>query len=78
MSKLEKLKEEIEFLENVIEKQNRLLFYYSKQEDQKNRSKELIQTDKQYDIDKDFLDRLKEMQDIVIMRKSERGWRKYE
>lgn len=33
---------------------------------------------KQLDIDKAYLDHLKETQNIVIMRKSERGWSKYE
>jgi len=30
------------------------------------------------EMDKAYLDHLKEIQNIVIMRKSERGWSKYE
>ena len=78
MAKIEELHERIEFLEEVIEKQKNLMYYYDRSLNAKLRSKEIYQTDKQIEIDKAYLDHLKETQNIVIMRKSERGWSKYE
>ncbi len=81
MKKIEeiyKLNEKIEFLESVIEKQKNLMYYYERGLNTKLRNKEIHQTDKQIEIDKAYLDHLKETQNIVIMRKSERGWNKYE
>lgn len=78
MAKIEELHERIEFLEEVIEKQKNLMYYYDRSLNAKLRSKEIYQSNKQMDIDKAYLDHLKETQNIVIMRKSERGWSKYE
>jgi len=78
MSEIEKLEERIKFLESVIEKQKNLMYYYERGLNTKLRNKEIDQTDKQIEIDKAYLDHLKEIQNIVIMRKSERGWSKYE
>ena len=78
MAKIEELHERIEFLEDVVEKQKNLMYYYDRSLNAKLRSKEIYQTDKQIEMDKAYLDHLKEIQNIVIMRKSERGWSKYE
>ncbi len=81
MKKIEeiyKLNEKIEFLESVIEKQKSLMYHYDRALGKSQKNKEIDQTDKQLDIDKAYLDHLKETQNIVIMRKSERGWNKYE
>ena len=78
MSEIENLNEKIEFLESVIEKQRNLMYYYERGLNTRFRNKEIDQTDKQIEIDKAYLDHLKETQNIVIMRKSERGWNKYE
>lgn len=71
-------KEIIQFLESVIEKQKSLMYHYDRALGKSQKNKEIDQTDKQLDIDKAYLDHLKETQNIVIMRKSERGWNKYE
>ena len=78
MAKIEELHERIEFLKEIIEKQKNLMYYYDRSLNAKLRSKEIYQTDKQIEMDKAYLDHLKEIQNIVIMRKSERGWSKYE
>ncbi len=85
MAKIEELHERIDFLEDVVEKQKNLMYHYERSLQNKSRIRELDQTDKKLDqtdkkleIDKAYLDHLKETQNIVIMRKSERGWSKYE
>ena len=78
MAKIEELHERIDFLEDVVEKQKNLMYHYEKTLQNKSRVRELDQTDKKLEIDKAYLDHLKETQNIVIMRKSERGWSKYE
>ena len=78
MAKIQELHERINFLEDVVEKQKNLMYHYEKSLQNKSRIRELDQTDKKLDIDKAYLDHLKETQNIVIMRKSERGWSKYE
>lgn len=78
MSEIEKLEERIKFLESVIEKQKNLMNHLERILGHESRIKEIDQADKQIDIDKAYLDHLKETQNIVIMRKSERGWSKYE
>jgi len=78
MAKIEELHERIDFLEDVVEKQKNLMYHYERSLQNKSRIRELDQTDKKLEIDKAYLDHLKETQNIVIMRKSERGWSKYE
>ena len=78
MAKIEELHERIEFLEDVVEKQKNLMYHYERSLQNKSRIREMDQTDKKLEIDKAYLDHLKEIQNIVIMRKSERGWSKYE
>lgn len=78
MSQIEKLEEKIEFLESVIEKQKNLLYHYERTLGKISKEKDRELANKQLDIDKAYLDHLKETQNIVIMRKSERGWSKYE
>ena len=78
MAKIQELHERINFLEDVVEKQKNLMYHYEKSLQNKSRIRELDQTDKKLEIDKAYLDHLKETQNIVIMRKSERGWSKYE
>ena len=78
MAKIQELHERINFLEDVVEKQKNLMYHYEKSLQNKSRIRELDQTDKKLEIDKAYLDHLKETQNIVIMSKSERGWSKYE
>ena len=71
-------KEKIDFLESVIEKQKNLLYHYERSLGKISKEKDRELTNKQLDIDLAYLDHLKETQNIVLMRKTDKGWSKYE